>query len=622
MKLIDNLKLPDAIQDLDYNQSDILAEETRELIIDTVSKNGGHLAPSLGVVELTISLLRNFSPEHDRIVWDVGHQSYAYKILTDRKDRFHTLRTFKGISGFIKPSESKYDAFGVGHTSTSISAGLGMAAADSILDRDRKVVAVIGDGAMTAGMAFEALNNLGHLDERMIVVLNDNEMSISSNVGAFSNYLSNLMTGKMYTRFRRDVQSLLERRPLGPRLLKIAKKMEEGIVGLFTPGILFEELGLRYIGPVNGHKISDLDKAFQNAMLQDGPVIIHVSTKKGQGYEYAVQDPSRFHGVSSFDISTGCSAKLGNQETYTDVFGRVLTEMAKTNNSVVAISAAMKDGTGLCGFELEHPERFFDVGIAEQHAVTFAAGLAISGIRPYVAIYSTFFQRAFDQIIHDVATQNLPVVFCVDRGGLVGADGPTHHGVFDIAYFRMIPNIAIMLPKDKTELEQMLKISSGINCPSAIRYPRGTAHDYSAEFPRTPVEYGKPELMVSGGDIAIVSVGHIFEETFKLYKELKNKFGDLTLVNLRFLRPLNEKDIIELIGDKKLVITVEEGVLKGGAGEEIMSILMDGGSRARVVRFGIPDIFVEHGTVGELREICGLTSGQMFDKVCELYPLI
>jgi 1-deoxy-D-xylulose-5-phosphate synthase len=618
MGTIEKLKLPDDIKKLDYQQAEILAAETREIIIGTVSKNGGHLAPSLGVVELTISLLRNFTPLYDRIVWDVGHQSYAYKILTDRKDRFHTLRTFKGISGFIKPSESSFDAFGVGHTSTSISAGLGMTVADSILGRDRKVVAVIGDGAMTAGMAFEALNNLGHLDKRMIVVLNDNEMSISSNVGAFSHYLSNLMTGKMYTRFRKDVQSLLEKRPLGPRLLKIAKKMEEGIVGLFTPGILFEELGLRYIGPVNGHKVADLDKAFQNAMLQDGPVIIHVSTKKGQGYGHAEKDPSRFHGVSSFDVSTGCSSKLGSAESYTDVFGKVLAEMGVKNKEIAAISAAMKDGTGLCEFEQKCPDRFFDVGIAEQHAVTFAAGLAISGIRPYVAIYSTFFQRAFDQIIHDVAVQNLPVVFCVDRGGLVGADGPTHHGVFDISYFRMIPNISIMLPKDSYELETMLKMTMALKGPSAVRYARGEAHHYP-ELPVSSVEYGRPEVIEAEGEIAIVSVGHIFEESYKLWKNLKEEYGQVSLINLRFLRPLDQEYLCGVIGSKKLVVTVEEGSVKGGAGEEVQSVLMDGGSRARVVRFGIPDRFIEHGSVKELRQICGLTAEQMFEKVKSVY---
>jgi 1-deoxy-D-xylulose-5-phosphate synthase len=618
MGTIDKLKLPDDIKKLDYQQTDVLAAETRGIIIDTVSKNGGHLAPSLGVVELTISLLRNFSPLYDRIVWDVGHQSYAYKILTDRKDRFHTLRTYKGISGFIKPSESSFDAFGVGHTSTSISAGLGMAAADSILERDRKVVAVIGDGAMTAGMAFEALNNLGHLDKRMIVVLNDNEMSISSNVGAFSHYLSNLMTGKMYTRFRKDVQNLLEKRPLGPRLLKIAKKVEEGIVGLFTPGILFEELGLRYIGPVNGHKISDLDKAFQNAMLQDGPVIIHVSTKKGHGYEFAENDPSRFHGVSSFNISTGCSAKLGSAESYTDVFGKVIAEMGVQNKEIAAISAAMKDGTGLCEFEQNFPERFFDVGIAEQHAVTFAAGLAISGIRPYVAIYSTFFQRAFDQIIHDVAIQNLPVVFCIDRGGLVGADGPTHHGVFDISYFRMIPNISIMLPKDAYELETMLKMTMALKGPSAVRYARGEAHHYT-ELPVSSVEYGKPEVIEAEGSIAVVSVGHIFEESYKLWKMLKEEYGSVSLINLRFLKPLDQDYLCNVIGSKKLVVTVEEGSVKGGAGEEVQSILMDGGSSAKVVRCGIPDKFIEHGSVKELRQICGLTAEQMFERVKSVY---
>ncbi|WP_022850238.1 1-deoxy-D-xylulose-5-phosphate synthase [Limisalsivibrio acetivorans] len=614
MSLTDSLKLPDDIQEIDYDEIDKLAEETRELIIDTVSKNGGHLAPSLGVVELTLSLLRNFSPAADRIVWDVGHQSYAFKILTDRKHRFKTLRQYKGISGFIKPAESSYDSFGVGHTSTSISAGLGMSVADGLKERDRKIVSVIGDGAMTAGMAFEALNNLGHLDKRMIVVLNDNEMSIGSNVGGVAAYLSNLMTGKVYTKFRKDVQHLLEKRPLGPRLLNIAKKMEEGLVGMFTPGILFEELGLRYIGPVNGHRVKDLDKAFQNALIQDGPVIIHVSTTKGKGYKPAEEDPSRFHGVSSFDIETGKSNKLGTSKSYTDIFGETITEIGHSNPNVVAISAAMRDGTGLAKFEEAFPDRFFDVGIAEQHAVTFAAGMAISGMRPYVAIYSTFLQRAFDQIIHDVALQNLPVTLCIDRGGFVGADGPTHHGIYDISFLRCVPDLNIMLPKDGTELSEMLRLSLGIKAPVSIRYARGTAHSYD-EYGYRPVVLGEPEVIDTGGDIAVVSAGHIFEEASRLHTKLKDAYGAASLINLRFIKPLNRDMLVDALKGKKLIVTVEEGSIRGGAGEEVQSILMDAGKAPRVIRFGVPDRFIEHGGINDLRKLCGLTAEQMFETV-------
>jgi len=614
MSLLDSHTFPKDIKKMNIAQLEQLADEIRRFIIDTVSKTGGHLAPSLGVVELTISLLRFFDPGDDRIIWDVGHQSYAYKILTERKDRFHTLRQFKGLSGFNKPVESRFDAFGVGHTSTSISAGLGIKVADDMLGKDRKVVSIIGDGAMTAGLAFEGLNNLGHFDKNMIVVLNDNEMSISPNVGGFSSYLSNLMSGKLYTKMRKDIQYLLERRPLGKPLLNLAKKFEEGLFQMFTPGILFEELGLRYIGPVNGHNLKDLEKAFENSLNVDGPVLIHVSTKKGKGYQPAEDNPASFHGVSSFDVETGKAKKFGTAKTYNNIIGETLCEMAKTDERVVAITAAMKTGTGLDYFENSYPDRLFDVGIAEQHAVTFAAGLAIEGVRPFVAIYSTFLQRAFDQIVHDVALQKLDVVFCIDRAGLVGADGPTHHGIFDISYMKCVPNLTIMLPKGGWEVAEMLKLAKDMGGPCAIRFPRGTAKTYP-ELEEQPIQVGKPEVIYNEGDIAIVSAGHIFEEAYRLWQLLNEKGKKAALVNLRFLKPLHEDALMEVLKDKKLIITVEEGSVKGGAGEEIQSVVMDSGNLIRVVKYGVPDKFIEHGSVDELRDLIGLTGEKIYEDL-------
>lgn len=614
MSLIDGLKLPDDIKELTFEQLDDVAADVRDRIISTCAKTGGHLAPSLGVVELTIGLLRVFDPELDRIVWDVGHQSYAYKILTDRKNRFCTLRQFKGISGFNKPAESCFDAFGVGHTSTSISAGLGIRMADDIIGKKRKVVAVIGDGAMTAGLAFEGLNNLGHLDKDMIVILNDNEMSISPNVGGFSQYLSNMMAGKFYTRVRKDVQTYLAQKPLGNKILTLAKKMEEGMVGFFTPGIFFEELGLKYIGPVQGHKIRDVVKALENAHNIDGPVLVHVLTTKGKGYLPAEEDPSKFHGVASFDIATGKSVKMAGKKSYTDIFGETLLELAENNKRIVGVSAAMKDGTGLHKFEEKYPDRVFDVGIAEQHAVTFAAGMAISGIKPFVAIYSTFMQRAYDQIIHDVCLQNLPVVLCLDRGGLVGADGPTHHGSFDISYLRCVPNLTIMLPKDGYELRQMMKIAEMMHTPCAIRYARGEAGDYP-ELPETPVQIGEPEIIDGGGEVVIFSAGHIFEESYKVYKALKEDGINVSMVNIRFLKPLDGDRVADAARNAKLVVTIEEGSVKGGAGEEIQSALMDKSILVKVIRFGLPDRFIEHGDLKNLRKLACLDAEGMLTKI-------
>jgi len=616
MSLLFNLKLPDDIKKLSYQDLISLASEVREYIIDVVSKNGGHLAPSLGVVELTIALLRMTDPLKDRIVWDVGHQSYAYKILTDRRDRFPTLRKFQGISGFNKISESPYDAFGVGHSSTSISSGLGIKVANVLQNRDIKTIAVIGDGSMTAGLAFEGLNNAGHLKKNLVVILNDNEMSISPNVGALSNYLSKVMTGEIYTKFRKEFQHFLEKSPfVGGPILQFAKKLEEGIKGFFTPGIIFEELGFKYIGPVNGHDIKDLEDALHNAFIQTSPVLIHIITKKGKGYKPAEESPSKFHGVSKFDKETGTTVKF-SEKTYTQVFGETLTEMASCNDKIVGITAAMPDGTGMSILKSRFPDRVFDVGIAEQHATTFAAGLAAGGLKPYVAIYSTFLQRAYDQIIHDVALQKLPVVFCIDRAGFVGDDGPTHHGAFDLSYLRIVPNMVIMAPKDARELEEMLKLSENIDLPVAIRYPRGAADKYDLSF--SPISIGDPEVVFDGGEITIVSVGHIFKESIETYKILKDSGVESTLINLRFIKPLNKDILIKAFIGKKLIVTVEENSIYGGVGEYIQSIVNDIDLSIKVLKFGIPDIFVEHGDLETLRKLVGLKADQMADKVLKV----
>lgn len=611
---IDSIKLPEGIQNLSYDELKILASEVREMIINTVSKNGGHLAPSLGVVELTIGILKIFKPDFDKIVWDVGHQSYAYKILTDRKEKFHTLRKFKGVSGFIKPSESVYDAFGVGHTSTSISAALGIKTASDITGKGQRVVAVIGDGAMTAGLAFEGLNNLGQLEKNLTVVLNDNEMSINSNVGAISKHLSKILSGEIYTKLRKDVQKLLEHAPLGGHLLHVAKKMEEGVIGFFTPGVFFEEMGLRYIGPIDGHNIREVVNALKNSFNQEGPVLVHVVTKKGKGYTPAEEKPSVFHGISSFDIATGKPVKFGSRKTFTKAFSDKLLSMGKCDEKIVAITAAMADGTGTAAFAKNFPDRFFDVGIAEQHAVTFAAGLAINGLKPYVAIYSTFFQRAYDQIIHDVALQNLPVTFCVDRAGIVGEDGPTHNGAFDISFFRCVPNMTIMLPKNTFELEQMMELSRNMDSPVAIRYPRGEEFLAEGFIDEEVIPY-RPEIVSKDGEILIISAGHIFSESYGAYNILRNQGIPVAFVNLRFLKPIDEKILSEIMTGKKLIVTVEENSVKGGVGDEINSVILKNGINAKVINIGLPDRFIEHGNLGSLREMIGINDKSIAETI-------
>ncbi len=612
--VLDSISTPDDIKKLSDADLTVLAAELRDEIITTVSKTGGHLAPSLGVIELTIALLRSLDLSKDKIVWDVGHQSYAYKLLTGRRERFSTLRQYKGISGFCSPTESEYDTAISGHTSTSVSVGLGIKVGNEITGKEIKTVAVIGDGALGGGLAFEGLNNAGSLKKNLIIVLNDNEMSIDKNVGAFSTYLSKSLSGEFVTKFKQDLRHMLKDAPLGDKFIKFIKKIESSLVSFFIPGTIFENLGIKYIGPINGHKIGDIEKALSNAYLQKKPVIIHVITQKGRGYTPAEKKPDIYHGVSSFNVETG---ELGGSsnfvESWSDCFGRNLCTLAKVDNRVVAITAAMKDGTGLRGFSNIFPDRFFDVGIAEQHAVAFSAGLATFGMRPFFAVYSTFLQRAYDQIIHDVAVSNLPVTFCIDRAGLVGADGPTHHGVFDLTFLRAIPNIIVMLPKDSFELEQMLTLSLSLKSPVAIRYPRGSVNTYP-ELENQIVELGVPEIVFKGKDIAIISNGYIFNEAYKLYKKLLEKGHSISLINVRFLKPLDVKVLVDELKGKSLIITIEENVLSGGLGEMVQSVLQEAKLFISVEKFGL-NCFVEQGDIPSLRNDHDLTADKIFEKI-------
>ena len=517
----------------------------------------------------------------DKIIWDVSHQSYAYKILTDRLNSFHTLRQYKGISGFSRPEESIYDTCISGHASTSISSAIGITLANSILNQEGQAVAVIGDGALTGGLALEALNNIGVFKKNIIIVLNDNEMSISANVGGFSSYLSKSLTGVLATKMRYDFKNAAEKAPFGDAVLKISKKMENVMIGMLSPGAFFENLGIRYIGPIDGHNVKDIENALSNAKLQKRPVLVHIATKKGKGYVPAEKSPDVFHGVSAFDKETG---------------------------------AAMGDGTGLRSFAEKFPDRFFDVGIAEQYAVTFSAGLAIAGMKPYCAIYSTFLQRAYDQIIHDIAIAELPVTICVDRGGFVGADGSTHHGIYDIAYLKTVPNLNIMLPKDRHELEAMLDLSYELNKPVAIRYARGSVYD-NQELIYNKLELGKPEVISDKGKTAVISVGHIFSEVYTAYKKLLDESLDITLINLRFIKPLNTEYLLNILKDKSFVVIIEEGSLIGGAGEMIVSLLNNSGIYIPCRTIGISDEFFEHGTVSDLRKDAGLDWKSLYNTI-------
>jgi 1-deoxy-D-xylulose-5-phosphate synthase len=597
--LLPCINSPADIKKMSLTELERLSREIRDRIVEVVAQNGGHLAPNLGVVELTLALHYVFDTPQDKIVWDVGHQCYTHKLITGRREQFHTIRQCGGISGFPRTDESPYDCFNTGHASTSLSAALGMAVARDLWGQDFKVVAVIGDGALTGGMALEGLNQAGHLKKDLIVVLNDNKMSISENVGALSEYLNRLQLAPVYNRLKTDVWELLGKLPpsLGHRARDAARRVREGLKNLVVPTILFEELGFRYIGPLDSHNLGELIETFRAVRAFHGPVLVHVLSQKGRGYTPAEGDPSRFHGLGSFDVKTGNSLSSGGPPTYTEVFGKTLVELAREDPRVVAITAAMPDGTGLIHFAREFPERFFDVGICEQHAVTFATALAQSGLRPVVAIYSTFLQRAFDQVIHDTCLQNLPVVFCLDRGGVVGEDGPTHHGTFDLSYLRFVPNLVIMAPKDEIELRDMLKTAIEYEQgPIAVRYPRDRCLGLQKAERFNAISIGRAELLRKGRDAVAVAIGSMVPVAMRAAEQLAERGIDLAVVNARFVRPLDVALLTKLFSSIKRVITLEENVLAGGFGAGVMEMAeQEDIEGLHFLRVGLPDKFVEHG---------------------------
>jgi len=602
------IKGPSDIKSLSVAELKELARELRETIIKKVSINGGHLASNLGVIELTIALHYVFNSPVDKIIWDVGHQCYSHKLLTGRYKRFSTLRQYGGISGFPKREESEHDAFGTGHSSTSISAALGIIEGRDKNKENFKVIAVIGDGAMSAGLAFEGLNNAGHLKKNLIVILNDNEMSISQNVGALSAYFNRILTGEFYQKFKKETKSFLEGIPkLGKRAAKIAQRTEEMLKGLFLPGIIFEELGFNYVGPIDGHNIELLIETCKRIKAVSTPTLIHVVTKKGRGYEFSEKSPSFFHGVGPFKVETG-SLITGGGATYSEIFGNILTDLAAKDTRIIAISAAMKKGTGLEHFAERYPDRFYDVGIAEPHAVTFAAGLATQGLKPVVAIYSTFLQRAYDEIVHDVCLQNLPVVFAIDRAGIVGDDGPTHNGLLDLSYLRHIPNIVVMAPKDAFELRAMLELALQHNGPSAIRYPREKVQS-SEPGHQSPVTFdiGEGEILKTGEDIAFIAIGNCVHSAFFTAKRLEREGISVMVVNARFIKPLDRNLLISIAARIKRIITVEENTLTGGFGSAVLEFLNDMEiPHIKVRRLGLPDEFIAQGQQDELRKKYGL----------------
>jgi len=606
---LDNISSPQDLKKLTLEELGRLAGEVRNRIIETVAKTGGHLAPNLGVVELTIALHYVFDAPKDKIIWDVGHQSYAHKLLTGRRDRFHTLRTYGGISGFPKRSESRYDAFDTGHSSTSISAGLGISTAKALKGEKSHVIAVIGDGSTTGGMAFEALNQAGNTGKNLIVVLNDNAMSIGPNVGAFSSFLSRKMTGRRFVYFRREFENFLKSIPgVGENILSLVRKSEDTFITFFTPGMLFEAFRFRYVGPIQGHRLDLLIETFRNVKNLEGPVLVHALTVKGKGYAPAETDPAHFHGVGSFEISTGTPRTSSSKPptTFTEVFGETMVDLGRKEKKLFAITAAMPEGTGLNRFGEIFPERFVDVGIAEQHAVTFAAGLATEGFRPVVAIYSTFLQRAFDQIIHDVCLPNLPVIFCIDRGGLVGEDGQTHHGHFDITYLRSVPNMTLMAPKDENELRHMLFTALNHTGPVAIRYPRGRGLGVSLDPEYRIIPIGESELLKEGKDLTLIALGSMVLPSLEAAVEMEKEGVTATVVNCRFVKPL-DKRLADYARKTGKVLVVEENIQQGGLGSAVLELFSDTGLKEVTVRrLGLPDSFVEHGPVEVLREKYGL----------------
>jgi 1-deoxy-D-xylulose-5-phosphate synthase len=616
--LLEQIDSPAALKHLSTEQLTQLAAELRREIVDTVSVTGGHLGSSLGVVELTLALHRVFRSPHDQIIWDVGHQAYAHKLLTGRREQFSSLRQYQGLSGFPKRKESEHDAFGVGHSSTSISAALGMAAARDILGDSGKVVAVIGDGSLTAGMAFEALNHAGDLKKRLVVILNDNEMSISPNVGALSGFLSRKLSTNAFIRFKKETENILKLVPgIGRDLVNIARKAEESLKSFMTPGMLFEGFGFDYFGPLDGHNIDALTETLENVAQINGPVLLHVLTKKGKGYIPAEQNPPKFHGVGPFDALTGEVIKSGTgaAKSYTSVFGETLSALAAADERVIAITAAMTEGTGLKRFSEEYPQRFFDVGIAEQHAVTFAAGLACRGLRPVIAVYSTFMQRAYDQIVHDVCLQNLPVTLAMDRSGLVGADGPTHHGVFDYSFLRHIPNLTLAVPRDEALLQRIMVTAARADGPFAYRYPRGAGLGVELFAQPEPLPIGRGELLRSGPDGLIVAVGTMVDPAQRAAALLAVEGIGLSVIDAIFIKPLDQELLLKHAAEAPFIVTVEENALHGGFGSALLELLSDQGLVKPTLRLGVPDHFVEQGTQQQLREELGLTAAGIADRV-------
>lgn len=617
--VLEKINQPNDIKSLTDDELKILASEIREFLIEKISVTGGHLASNLGVVELTMALHLALDLPKDKIIWDVGHQSYTHKLLTGRREGFDGLRKYGGMSGFPKRKESECDCFDTGHSSTSISAGLGYALAREITGEDYKVVSVIGDGALTGGMAFEALNNAARLKSNFIIILNDNNMSISENVGGLSSYLAGFRTADAYLDLKLNVLNSLNKMPYGDKMVSKIRKTKSGIKQLLIPGMFFEEMGIVYLGPVDGGDLHGIVKLLREASHIDGPVLIHVMTHKGAGYAPAERHPARFHGTEPFDIETGLPKNPRVKANYTDIFSTVMRKLGDRDEKVVAVTAAMTDGTGLKRFHNMFPERFFDVGIAEQHAVTFAAGLAAAGLKPIFAVYSSFLQRAYDQILHDVCIQNLPVVFAIDRAGLVGSDGETHQGIFDISYLSSIPNMTIMAPKNKWELSDMIKYAVNFGAPTAVRYPRGEAYDGLKEY-RAPISIGKCEWIYRETEIALFALGSMVKTAVAVRDALKAKGYSCSLINARFAKPLDEDALRYIIEHHKLIVTMEENVISGGFGEHVTEFYNnENGKDIRIVNIAIPDEYVEHGNVELLRKEVGLDADTIIARTIEAY---
>lgn len=613
--MLEKINSIEDLKKLNIAEKEELAKDIRKYILEIVSENGGHLASNLGVVELTIALHSVYNVPDDKIIWDVGHQTYVHKILTGRKENLKTLRKLNGIAGFPKTKESETDCFNTGHSSTSISAALGMARARDIMGKENSVVAVIGDGALTGGMAIEALNDAGYSQCKMTVILNDNEMSISKNVGGLNMFLSKLRTKKLYTKSNISAKKIILKIPLvGKPFVRVVRRVKRSIKQLIIPKMFFEDIGFTYLGPVDGHNIQELENILRLSKQVEAPVLVHVLTKKGKGYKIAEENPDKFHATGPFNIETG-EAKSKKKDDYSKVFGKKLVELAKDNPKIVAVTASMKDGTGLTEFQKQYPDRFFDVGIAEQHAIGFAAGMAKAGMIPVVPIYSSFYQRAYDQVIHDVAIQELPVVMCVDRAGTVGADGETHQGLLDMAFFRLVPNLSILAPKDFKELEDMLEFAVNLGKPVVIRYPRGGEDNYRFNS-ENQIELGKAELLKYGEDITIIAIGKMVARAMKIAEKLQKEDIKATVINSRFLKPLDKEKIKESVIKTKIVVTVEDGTIINGLATAVSEVIAENGIKdKKILNYAYPDKFIQHGSVAELEKIYGLDEEKIYNDI-------